>query len=69
MKSSPYRSGTTKCTGKVIRQTNNLKLPAVLLFVEFNTTMALAILTEQRDFVGEGDGQSLGCDTAQGDLH
>jgi len=30
-----------------------LKLPTVLLFVEFNTTMALAILMEQRDFVSE----------------
>jgi len=29
-----------------------LKLPTVLLFVEFNTTMAVAILAE-RDFVGE----------------
>jgi hypothetical protein len=38
--------------------TNSLKLPTVLLFVEFNTTMALAILTEQRDFVGAGVGQS-----------
>jgi hypothetical protein len=31
--------------------------------------MVLAILTEQRDFVREGVGQSLGCETAQGDLH
>jgi hypothetical protein len=45
--------------------TDNLKLPTVLLFLEFNTTMALAILTEQRDFVGVG--QSCGCETAQGD--
>jgi len=51
------------------RQTDNFKLPTVLPFVEFNITMALAILTEQRDFVGEGAGQSLGCDTAQGELH
>jgi len=29
--------------------------------------VALAILTEQRDFVGEGSGQSLGCETVQGD--
>ena len=29
---------------------------------------SLAILTE-RDFVGEGVGQSLGCETAQGDQH
>jgi hypothetical protein len=36
-----------------------LKLPTVLLFVEFNTTMALAILTEQRGIVGEGVGQKL----------
>jgi len=56
-------------TGKVIRQTYNLKLPTVLPFVEFNTTTALAILTEQRDFVGAGDGQSCGCETAQGDQH
>ena len=34
--------------------TVNLKLPTVVLFVEFNTTMALAILAEQRDFVGAG---------------
>ena len=51
MKSSTYRSATTKCTDKVLRQTNNLKLLKVLLFVDFNTTMALAITTEQREFV------------------
>jgi hypothetical protein len=33
------------------------------------TTMALATLTEQRDFVGAGVGQSRGCETAQGDQH
>jgi hypothetical protein len=27
--------------------------------------MALAILTEQRDFVGAGVGQSCGCETAE----
>ena len=43
---------------------------AVLLFVEFNTAMALAILTEQRDyFVGAGVGQSCGCETTQSDQH
>jgi len=31
--------------------------------------MALAILTEQRDFVGEGVGQSCGRETAQGVQH
>jgi len=31
--------------------------------------MALAILTEQRDFVGAGVGQSRGCETAQDDQH
>jgi len=45
-----------------------LKLPTLLPFVEFNTTMALEILTE-RDFVGAGVGQSCGCETAQGDQH
>jgi hypothetical protein len=44
-----------------------LKLRTVLLFVEFNTTVALAVLTEQCDFVGAGVGQSCGCETAQGD--
>jgi len=39
---------------------HNLKLPTILLFVEFNSTMTLAILTEQRDFVGAGVGQSCG---------
>ena len=67
MKSGTFRSATTKCTGKVIKQTNNLKLPTVLLFVEFNTTMALAILPEQCDFDGAGVGQSCGCETAPGD--
>jgi len=57
-----YRS--TICTGKVIRQ--NLQLRTVL-FVEFNATIALAILTEQQDFIGEGGGQSCGCESAQGD--
>ena len=67
VKSITYRNAT-KCTGKVIRQTNNLKLSTVLLFVEFNTTMALGIVTE-RDIVGAGVGQSCGCETAQGDQH
>jgi hypothetical protein len=31
--------------------------------------MALAILTEQRDFLGAGFGQSCGCETAQGVQH
>jgi hypothetical protein len=44
-----------------------LKLPTVLPFAAFNTTRALAILTEQRDFVGEGVGQNYGCETAQSD--
>ena len=44
-----------------------MKLPTVLLFVEFNTTMALAILPEQCDFDGAGVGQSCGCETAPGD--
>jgi hypothetical protein len=54
-------------TGKVIR--HDSKLPTVLLFVELNTAVALAILTEQRDFVGAGVGQSCGYETAQGDRH
>ena len=68
MKSITYRSAT-RCTGKVIRQTNNLKLPTVLVFVAFNPTVVLGIVTEQRDIVGEGVGQSCGCETAQGDQH
>jgi hypothetical protein len=36
-----------------------LKLPTVLLLVEFNNAMALAVLTEQRDFVGTGGGSKL----------
>jgi len=69
VKSITYRSATTKYTGKVIRQTNNLKLPTVLLFVAFNPTVALGIMPEQRDIVGAGVGQSCGCETAQGDQH
>jgi hypothetical protein len=42
-----------------------LKLPTELLFVELNATYALAILTEQRDFVGAGFGQSCRCEIAQ----
>jgi hypothetical protein len=53
MQSSTYRSATTKCTGKIIRQTNNLTLPTLLIFVEFNTTTELAILLEC-DIVGAG---------------
>ena len=34
-----------------------------------NTTVALGIVTEQRDIVGAGVGQSCGCETAQGDQH
>jgi len=46
-----------------------LKLPTVPLFVELNTTVAMAVLKEQRDFVGAGVGQSCRCVTAQGDKH
>ena len=53
MTSITYHRATTKCTAKVIRQTYNFKLPTVLLFIEFNTTMALAIRMK-RDFVSAG---------------
>jgi hypothetical protein len=43
-----------------------MELPTALLFVEFNTTMALLILREQRGFVGAVAGPSCGCETAQG---
>ena len=46
VKSITYRSATTRCTGKVIRETNNLKLPTILLFVAFNPTVALGIVTQ-----------------------
>ena len=73
MKSSTYRSATTKCTGNVIRQTNNMNIKQYEIIysttVEINTTMALTILTEQRDFVGAGVGRSCGCETAQDDQH
>jgi hypothetical protein len=46
-----------------------LKLLTVPLFVELNTAVALAILTEQCDFVGAGVGQSCGYETTQGDQH
>jgi len=46
-----------------------LELPTELLFVELNITMALAIVTEQCDFVAAGVGQSCGRETAQGDQH
>jgi hypothetical protein len=68
VQTSTYRSATTKSTGKVIRQTNNLPSPTVLLFVELNTTMVLAILTE-RDLAGAGVGQSCECETARDDQH
>jgi hypothetical protein len=45
-----------------------MKLPTALLFVEFITTMALAILNE-RDFVGAVVDPSCGCETAEGDQH
>ena len=64
MRFSTYRIVTTKCTGKVIRRTNNFKLSTVLLFVEFYTTVALAILKE-RDFVGAGVCRICGCENAQ----
>ena len=59
MKSSTYRSATTKCAGKVVRQCE-------IVYNLLNTIMALAVLRE-RDFVGEGGAQSCGCGTAQGD--
>ena len=49
----------------VLAKSDNLQLYTVLPFVEFITTMSPAILTEQRDSVG----QSCGCETAQGDQH
>jgi len=52
MNFSSYGSATTKCTGKVIRQTKNMTLRTVL-FVEINTTMELAILLEC-DIAGVG---------------
>jgi hypothetical protein len=64
-----YHRAITKCTGKVIRQTYNLKLPTVLLLVEFNTTMALAILVEQCDFVSVGARQNCGHGTSPGGLY
>ena len=66
VKSSVYHRATIKCTCKVIRQTYNLKLLTVLLFIEFNTTMALAILMEQRDFVSAGVSQICGYETSEG---
>jgi hypothetical protein len=45
-----------------------MKLPTVILFVEFKITMALAILTE-RAFIGAGGGQICGCETSQRDQH
>jgi hypothetical protein len=53
---------------------NNVKLPTVLPFLAFNTTiahdtMAVAILTEKLDFVGESVGQGCGCETGQGDQY
>ena len=41
-----------------------MKLPTILLFVEHYNG---AGNSEERDFVGEGGGQSCGCATAQGD--
>jgi hypothetical protein len=48
---------------------DSIKLRTVLPFVELNTTIAPAILTEQRDFAGPGVGQCCGCETDQGDQH
>ena len=45
-----------------------MKLPTVVLFVEFNTTVALEILTELCEFTGAGVGQSCGCETSQGEI-
>jgi hypothetical protein len=61
VKCSTYRSATTKCTGKVIRQ--KFKLPTVLQFVEFSITTALAILSVKVLIRG------MGVKTAQGDLN
>jgi hypothetical protein len=80
LKSNPHRSAANKtealeveyapqcCKQNVLAKTNNLKLPTLLPFAEFNTTMALAIMTE-RDFVDAGVGQRCRCETAQGDQH
>ena len=68
MKSNTLRIAI-KMHCKVIRETNNLNLPTVLLFVEFYITMALDFLPEQRDFVGAAVGQRCGWETAPVDQH
>ena len=55
---SPVRTAVLQ-QNVLAKSLDNLKLPTVL-FVEFNTTMALAILTEQRDFVGEVLAKAMG---------
>jgi len=60
VKSSTYRSATTKCTGKVIRQTNIFKLYTVLLFVDFTATRGGEIVRDGFVFVGEGAGKGGG---------
>jgi len=64
---SPVRTAVVQQT-VLAKSLDNLKLPIVLLFVELNITMTLAIPTE-RDFVGAGVGQSYGCETDQGHQH
>jgi len=59
VKSSTY---VQNVRARSLDKQNNLKLPTVLLFVELNNTIALAVLKEQRDFVSAGVGQSCGCE-------
>jgi hypothetical protein len=66
VKSSTYRSATTKYTDKVIRQTNDLKLPNVLLFVDLTLNGAS---NSDGTFVGAVIGQNCGCETAQADQY
>ena len=44
-----------------------ISYPRNIASIEFNTTMALVVT--ERDFVGEGFGQSCGCETAEDDQH
>jgi hypothetical protein len=64
---SPVRATVLQQNVQAKSLDNQFELPTVVLFFSFNTTMALAILTEQRDFVGAGVSQSCRCETAQGD--
>lgn len=49
---------------QAIKQTNNVKLPTVLLYIEFNTTITMELLTNYTDLISAGVSHNCGYKTS-----